>query len=262
MVDLGLVWTVVAMWAVLALAFRVSPPSGWDSGQPLDSVLMAGALGLVASRVAYLALNDPESLSSLRTALVIRGGVEFWPGVVVTLGALMLSTRRHQRRGVQVALAELAPFLLWGYAAYEATCVVREGCYGPRSPIGFIPQGLQARVFPIGLAVAIVVAGAGFAIRHLWSLAPHIKLLLALAVLASVRAVAAFWLPHIGEGPSFAQVQSAVVGAVTGTMAVASFLRTRLRRRRTAGEVKPLADTSLEPSRRPSEPMTSGTSGP
>src|SRR3546814_6179302 len=52
--------------------------------------------------------------------------------------------RRRRRRGHE-ALPELAPFALWGYALYEATCGLRDGCYGPVSSLGLTPDGLAER---------------------------------------------------------------------------------------------------------------------
>src|SRR3546814_7909727 len=81
-----------------------------------------------SSDVCSSDLDDPESLGSIRALLVVRSGVEFWAGLAVFFVLLRRSVvRQHRRRGHE-ALAELAPFALWGYALYEATCGLRDGC--------------------------------------------------------------------------------------------------------------------------------------
>src|SRR3546814_1865250 len=139
---------------------------------------------------------------------------------------------RRGRRDVVLGLAELAPFLLWAYAAYEASCVLRDGCYGPVSAFGLIPDGLQTRQLPIGLLVALAATALAFALRQLWSLTPGGKVLLAVGGLALIRSVAAFWLPRIGSGLTRSHVESLTITAAVVVAAGAMLLRRYLRRRR------------------------------
>lgn len=211
MLDTGLLFTGATMWLVVAAAARWAPVSVIDRKDVLDRLIVPSLVGLVAGRLAAVILDDPTSLGSVRSLLVIRSGVEFWPGVAAALALLMWGLRR-ERAHVSIALAELAPFLLWGYAAYEATCLVRDGCYGPVSSIGVVPQGLRIRMFPVGLVAALAVMVLGFAVRHLRAWSPTAKVLLALGGVATARSVASIWLPRLGDGPTRQHLESVVVG--------------------------------------------------
>lgn len=247
MLDTGLLLTGVLVWLVVAAAARWAPVSVFDRREIVDRLIAPCVVGLIAGRLVAVVLDDPASLQSLRSLLVIRGGVEFWPGVVVALGALAWALRR-QRLDVSLAMAELAPFLLWGYAAYEAGCVVRDGCYGPVSAVGLVPDGLRARMFPVGLVVALAVLALGFAVRHLWAWSPTARVLLALGGVAAARSVASVWLPRLGDGPTRQHLESVVIVLVVIAVAAATaIVRARRNARReqdgsVAASVAPIAE--------------------
>lgn len=238
MLDTGLLLTGVLVWLVIASAARWAPLPVFDRTEILDRLVVPCLLGLLGGRLVAVILDDPASLGSLRSFLVIRGGVEFWPGVVVAVAALVWALRR-QRRPIWLAIAELCPFLLWGYATYEAGCIVREGCYGPVSSIGLVPDGLRSRMFPVGLVVAVVVFGGGLAVHRLRSWTPRARVLLALGAVAAARSVASIWLPRLGNGPTRQHVESvAVVVAVAAAAIVAAAARRKPRH-------APLGSTSV-----------------
>lgn len=217
MLDTGLLLTGVLLWLVLTVAARRAPVPGMTHSEVLDRLMGPALAGLVIGRLVAVVLDDPASLRSLRALLVIRGGVEFLPGVAVAMGVLGWELRRHGR-GVWRGFADLAPFALWGYATYEATCVVRDGCYGPASPVGLMPDGLRTRMFPVGLAVGLIVALIGLWVRSsTWSATA--KLLLAVGGVTAVRALAAIWLPRIGGGLTRPHVES--VAVLLGVLAIA-----------------------------------------
>lgn len=211
MLDIGLLVTGAVLVVVLVVGTRWAPTASFEPGEVLDRLIVPAVVGLLSARVATAALDDWASLRSVRALLVIRGGVEFWVGVAVMV-ALVAWTLRRRHRPASVGLAELAPFALWGYAAYEATCVVRDECYGPVSPVGLVPGGLSTRMFPLGLIVAAAVAALGFAVRHVpWSATA--RLLLAVGGVAGLRSLVSFWLPKLGEGLTRQHVESIVVAA-------------------------------------------------
>src|SRR3546814_14053943 len=143
MLDLGLLGTMVVLWAGLAAAARWLPITSYERADVLDQLYAPALAGLVAGRLTAVLLDDPESLGSIRALLVVRSGVEFWAGVAVFLALLRRSVvRPHRRRGHE-ALAELAPLALWGYALYAAPCGLRAGCYGPVTPPALPPHGLR-----------------------------------------------------------------------------------------------------------------------
>lgn len=230
MLDLGLLATGVVIWAVLAASARWAPTSSFRREEIIDRLYLPAFTGLLVGRVVAVILDDPTSLRSLRALMVVRSGVEFWPAVAAALAVVAWSLRRG-RRDVLLGLAELAPFLLWAYAAYEASCVLRDGCYGPVSAFGLIPDGLQTRQLPIGLLVALAATALAFAMRQLWSLTPGEKVLLAVGGLALIRSVAAFWLPRIGPGLTRPHVESLTITAAVLFVAGAMVLRRCLRRR-------------------------------
>ena len=225
MIDRDLLFTMGAMAAVLAFVPRWLPPRGLGDGRTVFDLLTPGLLvGVLAGRVALMLLEDPHGLTRPGDILILRGGAEFWPGVVAGLAVVAVTARREGAH-VGARLVGLAPYALLAYGVYEAACIVRDGCFGPETPIGLYPSGVTVREFPIGIAVAILAAALAFALRRL---ADGLTLLLiGAAGLGTVRAVAAIWLPRVGSGPTRQQIASAVV-AVAATMALAvSWLRKR-----------------------------------
>ena len=243
MLDLGLIATGLVMWAVLATSVRWAPTSSLRRDEIVDRLYVPALAGLLAGRIVAVILDDPTSLRSIRALLVIRSGVEFWPALAVALAVVAWSLRRG-RRDVLRGLAALAPFLLWAYAAYEASCVLRDGCYGPVSAVGLVPDGLQTRQLPIGLLVAFAATALAFALRQLWSLTPGEKVLLAVGGLSLIRSTAAFWLPRLGPGLTRPHVESLTVTAAVIAVAGAMALRRHLRRR--------IPTAVLDPPRAPS----------
>lgn len=113
---------------------------------------------------------------------------------------LWLVCRREQASSQQ-RLAELTPFALWAYAAYEATCVVRDGCFGPSSPLGLRPGGLGAPQFPTGLLVGVAVAGAAALLwRGLGRMSATTVVVAGAAAVAGARSLSGFVLPKVTAG--------------------------------------------------------------
>ena len=202
MMDYGLLASMImafglpALWARRWALQGFDPPVGF-----VDAVLGAAAAGLVAGRLSTLALDDPRSLGRVADMLVIRSGVEFWPGVVVAVAVAAWSGRRAGVPPV-ARLAALAPLAMVGYAAFEGSCVFRDGCYGPVSPFGLRPTGLSTTMLPIGILTAVAVIGGAALLHHRGIRAggaPAVIVLGAVLVVASVRAVASFWLPTVGD---------------------------------------------------------------
>jgi hypothetical protein len=109
---------------------------------------------------------------------------------------------------------------LLAWAIFEATCVLRDGCPGPRSPIGLHPDGLSSRVFPVGLAVAVtaVAAAGGVALLRRRGLPGVLCAIVSVAAIAVIRSVSSIWLPHIGSGITRQHRESIVVLAVTSVV--------------------------------------------
>ncbi|HUP75589.1 MAG TPA: hypothetical protein VM282_21300 [Acidimicrobiales bacterium] len=197
----------------------------------LDVVMGPVALGLVAGRVITLMLDDRRALLRLSDLLVIRSGVEFWPALAAAVGWAAWGARRDGVRP-SVRLAELAPSAMVGYAAYEVSCVWRDGCFGPESPLGLHPDGITTRMLPIGILVGASVVVVASVLRFVAPrISPPALLLGAVGSVAGFRAVASFWLPHLGEGIT-RQHRASIAVAFAATVALGVMELARLSRRR------------------------------
>lgn len=125
-------------------------------------------------------------------------------------------------------LADLAPFALWAYATYEAACVVRDGCYGPPSAVGLRPEGTATTLFPVGLAVALLVVDLGAAARALGQRRPGLAILVAVGGLGAIRSVAAIWLPSVGGGLILPHRESIAVATAAVVIGVVVLVRQEL----------------------------------
>lgn len=199
MIDFGLVVSlIVAIGVPALLAARWT--SGGESSTFLDDVTAPLLVGVAVGRLVTLALDDPSSIGSLSDMLVIRSGVEFWPGVAAAVAVVAWQARRAGRP-LAARLAALAPLALVGYALYEAACVFRDGCLGPVAAVGLRPPGLRTTMLPIGwFMAAATVAGAVLVQRRRDRVRPLVSVAAAAVVVASVRSVGSVWLPHVGEG--------------------------------------------------------------
>ncbi len=232
MIDFGLLLSAIVAVGTPALVAHRWVPAGPNAtvetrsvGRPfvetsfIDVVLAPLLLGLAVARVSALALDDPSSLLRLGDVLIIRSGVEFWPGVVAAAALLSLQARRSGHSAL-VRLAALAPLAMVGAAGYEATCVVRNGCFGPVSSVGLRPDGVTTTMLPIGWLVALAMVGGAVALQHTAkSLEPLVVIALAALVVAGTRAIGSLWLPHLGRGPTRPHVTSIVVAVLAACCA-------------------------------------------
>lgn len=223
MIDRGLLLTIAVMTAAVPVLTRLAPPRTMKRGELLDATLPAMFAGLAAGRVTALTLDDPTALSRLRDILLIRGGMEFWPGVAAGVALLALGARRAPL-APYARLADLAPFAMWEYALYEGLCLVRDGCFGPRSVIGIRPGGLGSPQLPIGVFVAVAAVGAGVLVRRIGLRRPRRAVIAAVGAVALVRSVASFWLPRIGSALTRQHVESLVVTVAAAVAGAATFV--------------------------------------
>ena len=200
MIDIGLLVSMAIMVTVPTLFVRPWPLTAVPAGV-LDTALGALVIGLAVGRLSAVAFDDAGSLTNLGDLMIIRSGVEFWPGALAGLAWL---THRAHRDGVSptVRIAALVPAGLTAWSCFEATCLLRGGCPGPVSTIGIRPDGLQTSMFPVGLGVAVAAAASAFALdrSHRRGLQSLYVVILAVLGMAAIRSVASIWLPHIGSG--------------------------------------------------------------
>lgn len=236
MIDVGLLVSIAAMLVVPAVFLRPATPDA----SPSDMVeLGAGPLlvGVLGGRIAAMLLDDPSSLGNIRDILIIRSGVEFWPGVAIGCACLAWNTRRQQAE-VAKRLADMSVVALAAWATFEATCLLRDGCPGPPSRIGLRPDGLTTRVLPIGLIVAVAAGGAAWGIARLrrHGLDPRRCIVATVAAIAAIRSVSSIWLPHIGSGLTRQHRESIAVAALSCALLAGPWWRSR---QPTAAQVQP-----------------------
>ena len=213
MLDTGLllsgVVVVVAMWLVVRWIDLPWPPS-----EALDRLVAPAMVGVLIGRASALVLDDPTSLRSLRAFLVVRGGVELWPGAAAAAAVLAASLRRRGEP-VLTSMALLVPVALVGYGAFEATCLLREGCYGPESAIGLRPDGLASPMVPLGVVVGVALVAIAWVLTARAERPPVETLAIALLAVAGLRSIAAIWLPRLGDAltrPHRESIAVAVIG--------------------------------------------------
>ena len=240
MIDRGLLLALVLMALALLVVIRLAPPRTLPSRAVWDEAALAAFVGTLAGRLVALAFDDPAGLLRIRDIPLFRGGVDFWPGAAAAVTVLVIGARRA---GVDPAgrLADLLPYALVLYGVYESGCVLRDGCFGPVSPVGLVPHGVGVREFPVSLALAGAVFAVAAVVRHL--VVPSVALALGLGSLAWFRFAASFWLPKLGDGVGRAPVESLVVAV--GALLAGSLLWAIARRR----PPEPVAPTSEVPPR-------------
>lgn len=218
MIDVGLLLSIAAMLAAADLLAWYRPMQTSGAG-PLEIAAAALLVGVLIGRITALALDDPASMTSVRDLLVIRGGVEFWPGLAGGLAVIVFGAWRNGV-GVVERVADLAPFGLVAAAAYQATCVVREGCFGPGSPVGLAVRGSGEIVVPVEIVGGLALTFVGLLLLRVRSgTSPGWVVVVAVTALAVERSVASLWLPVVGDGPSRQHLASIVV-AVAGDLAL------------------------------------------
>ena len=217
MIDYGLVVSMIIAFGVPALVGNWWLVTGRDEPVGFLDVAVGPAFaGLAVGRLTTLALDDPNSIGSISDMLIIRSGVEFWPGVGAALAMVILSANlglvSMSRR-----ISDLAPLAMVGYAGYEAACIFRDGCFGPDSALGLRPPGLATTMLPIGWFMAAAVTFAAIGVRALVTRghAPIVVVLAGLLAVASVRAVGSIWLPHVGDGLTRQHLTSIGVVAIS-----------------------------------------------
>jgi len=223
-IDRGLLATMALIAGAVALLDRRLRRSG-EEREPILALASTPVLvGLLVGRLASVIQDDPATLRRPFDLLLIRGGVEFWPGLAAVVVAAWVATRRNST-SPGARLAELAPFALWAYAVYEATCLVRDGCFGPMSSVGLRPGGIGRPQVPIGVLVGLSAATLGAAVWR-WSprLGPKKAIGLSVVGIAGIRSIAGFMLPKVTVGltrphrESLAVLTVGVVGIVALTL--------------------------------------------
>ncbi len=236
MIDFGLLLSVILAFGVPSLLAQRWPINSFGSdgsGQHItfiDAVLASGAAAVVVGRMATLILDDPSAIGKIHDMLIIRSGVEFWPGVAA---AAAWSAFGAQRAGVGplIRMSALLPLSMIGYAVYESSCVFRSGCGGPVSGMGLRPDGIGDRIFPVGIVMGLaIVLGAMMLHRSTQSnISPAVLVSSGILVVAGVRSIGSFWLPKLGDTLTRQHKTSLVVAVLAVVLLGVTWFRDRRR---------------------------------
>lgn len=202
MIDFGLLASMLTVLGVPSLLTRWWPIANVSGrGTFVDGVFWPLGVGIGVGRVTALALDDPGALGRLSDVLIIRSGVEFWPGLGAALIVVAVGARRAGESPLE-RIAALAPMSVVAYGLFEATCLLRGGCYGPSARLGLRPAGLGTTMLPVGIFMGVAMVIGSFMLRLARRRGASAAVLtsVALAVLASVRSVGSIWLPKVSPG--------------------------------------------------------------
>lgn len=233
MIDRGLLATIALVLTLVALLDRLLRRHSTDREPVLALATTPVMLGIAVGRLAAVLQDDPGTLRRPFDLLLVRGGMEFWPGLAAAITAVWVTARRRQTRP-QEQLAELAPFALWAYGAYEAACLLRDGCFGPPFQAGLRPASIGEPQFPVGVIVGLAASVLGFVVWR-WSGLLRSRGVIAVSVagLAAIRAAAGFVLPKVSAGPTRVHLESISVLALSLLIGAVLLARSTLRSART-----------------------------
>ncbi|MEI2816745.1 MAG: prolipoprotein diacylglyceryl transferase family protein [Microthrixaceae bacterium] len=125
---------------------------------PTSGAVLAGVF---AGRLLWLAVDHPSGLTAPLEVLSVRSGLAFWPAVLVGIAGSWAMARRRGGLATWLPMAAAAvPYLVMSWGLMHATCLIRDGCPGPRAAIGLVPEGLSSRVLPMGLLCGAIVVAA------------------------------------------------------------------------------------------------------
>lgn len=226
MIDLGILSGTVAAFVAAAVVARLTVPT-MSVKSAADTMLGAGMAALAVGRVAFLLVDDPASLLSLRDVMLVRGGVEFWPAVFAAVAVFLFHSRKEATPAIS-RLAVIAPAALVGYGVYEGACLTRGGCFGPSGPVGLRPPAVATTMVPVGILVGVTAVALAVAVRGVARSAPAAAVVLAVGGVAAMRAIAGFFLPAVGTALSRPHATSLIVTVV----ALAALLAVLWERRR------------------------------
>lgn len=225
MIDLGLVWTLVAMGTLVWAFGRIADPVTLERGTLLDAMWLPLLVGAAVARFVYLLLAGALVSTGIGGFLLVRNGVNFWPGLIAGCAVAVIAARRD-RVDPWVRGADLAPVALAAYGAFEATCILRDGCYGPVTVVGLTPSGLTQPQFPVGIVVGIAAVASAVVLERWWALRPRTVVLAALGAVAGLRWITWFLLPRApGTGAGTQWVNTIVLVGVGLVHAVTTFRR-------------------------------------
>jgi prolipoprotein diacylglyceryltransferase len=206
--ELTLLWAALTAAAFAWVGLRLWPDRLPD--HPLDRLLGAAVLGLAAGRLAAMAIQGVNPLTSPGDIIIVRGGVLTGAASAVVVVTLVWTTRRSPS-----AVDALAPSVLLGLSGWHAGCLWRDACLGAEStlPWAWGLDGSAVSRHPVEIYAAVGIAlGAWLVSRLGWR--PWTRAGAALAIVAGVRLVTEPLRPSLTGGPTGWYLAGLIIGAL------------------------------------------------
>lgn len=155
--EFTLLFAVLTAFAAMWITRRALGPRIEDVDKPLDAMLGAAAVGLLAGRVAAMIADGINPLTNPFEAFLVRAGVMTEVAAPVALATLLWMWRDHLPAWPDAA----APVAVAGLAGWHAGCVWRGTCLGTASelPWAFAIDGSTVTRHPVELYAAIGLIG-------------------------------------------------------------------------------------------------------
>lgn len=162
-----IVSAVIAVVALMVSARPLATLLGLPRAAVSDLYFNGAIVFIVAGRVVYLLLEARDSLFDPLVAVQIQTGVEPLAGAiaVLLLGAWEVSNRRD---AVWPLVAGVSLGLVLATIVYDASCIVRDACYGAPAPapLVFRMSGLaDTRLATPLVEAAVLLAGLSLFLR-------------------------------------------------------------------------------------------------
>lgn len=204
-----------ALAVTIAVAWSAVRDRDVAAGRIADAVLEVAIVGVVAGRLAWVAVEGLDVvLRAPTTLLLVRAGVETWIGAGA---AVVWAWWRWDVSRRRWALPAAPPAALAGVAVWHAGCGFEGVCAGVAVDWGVRLPGYLSPVVPVGYLEAVAaatLAGVAWWARHRTSAA-----IVALAAYALVRAGLGFARAPIAGLPTRDQVLSLVAAVALGALA-------------------------------------------
>lgn len=210
--EFTLLWAVLTAVALTWLGLRIWPDSVPEGG--FDRLVGAGVAGLLVGRVAAMAIQGINPITSPADLIVIRGGVHTGAATIAFIAVLSWSTRSTRH-----ALDALAPAVMLGLAGWHAGCLWRGACLGIAGdlPWAWALEGSSVTRHPVEIYAAVGLAAAAWLVsrlgRRVWLRAGT-----ALAAAAAIRLLTEPLRPSITGGPTL-WYWAGVVAGLTAVVA-------------------------------------------
>ncbi len=178
---------------------------------PVDTLMGAAVIGLIAGRVAAMLGDGVNPLTNPFELILVRAGVETAVAAPVAVMALAWLWRRHLPDWVDA----VAPVAVAGLAGWHGGCVWRGTCLGTASelPWAFGLPGSTVSRHPVEIYAAIGLLLLAVAVSRLPA-RPWLATGVAITGAAAVRLATEPIRPSLFGGPTTFYAVAVVIGAV------------------------------------------------